>query len=163
MLVHFLSRLTISEQPANKGKSRLRGGDRGWGETKEKVAQNPRNPLARAKEKPWRRFKKRAPEHLPQRSQSMFVFLFVCCEAEAPLSEIDCQGLKKLPQARLEKEKGIEPSTCCKIPAAVLHTKWPDNLPGDDSPDSMSRFFLQSCATNQSLNSSSYCSIPFPF
>ena len=124
---------------------------------------SPRNPLARAKEKPWRRFKKRAPEHLPQRSQSMFVFLFVCCEAEAPLSEIDYQGLKKLPQARLEKEKGIEPSTCCKIPAAVLHTKWPDNLPGDDSPDSMSRFFLQSCATNQSLNSSSYCSIPFPF
>ena len=175
MLVHFLSRLTISEQPANKGKSRLRGGERGWGETKEKMAQNqflwsacclcgsPRNPLARAKEKPWRRFKKRAPEHLPQRSQSMFVFLFVCCEAEAPLSEIDCQGLKKLPQARLEKEKGIEPSTCCKIPAAVLHTKWPDNLSGDDSPDSMSRFFLQSCATNQSLNSSSYCSIPFPF
>ena len=33
------SRLTISEQPANKGKSRLRG-ERGWGETKEKVAQN---------------------------------------------------------------------------------------------------------------------------
>ena len=63
----------------------------------------------------------------------------VCCEAEAPLSEIDYQGLKNCLRQGWERKKGS--STCCKIPAAVLHTKWPDNLLSDDSADSVSCFF----------------------
>ena len=104
MLVLFLSRLTISEQPTNKGKSRLRGGERVGVKQRRRWRKIPEIPLQELKKNPG----DGAPEYLPRKSQSMFVFLFVCCEAEAPLSEIDYQGLEKLPQARLGKEKGIE-------------------------------------------------------
>ena len=90
MLVHFLSRLTISEQPANKGKSRLRGGERVGVKQRRRWRKIPEIPLQELKKNPG----DGAPEYLPRKSQSMFVFLFVCCEAEAPLSEIDYQGLK---------------------------------------------------------------------
>ena len=90
MLVLFLSRLTISEQPTNKGKSRLRGGERVGVKQRRRWRKIPEIPLQELKKNPG----DGAPEYLPRKSQSMFVFLFVCCEAEAPLSEIDYQGLK---------------------------------------------------------------------
>ena len=75
MLVLFLSRLTISEQPTNKGKSRLRGGERVGVKQRRRWRKIPEIPLQELKKNPGDGLKK---EHLSTCRKDLRACLFFC-------------------------------------------------------------------------------------